>query len=223
MIASALNDIIIDGATTIRIEAYDPDGDTVTLSATSSCSALQVGMGTNLLTLTPDRTNTYCQVTVRARSGDGSSVRAFNVLNLDETIYLGSGYDIGGQFADQNETDEYQAYLAGEVTISGTRGYSNQAFYIWVKDPVGNLVITASDTTISGNLTPGLYTIAASLRNPFTGSYYYYNQGYKSGYILSVVDSDLAYTVDDLAADMGIRLSVTKHIPAIQILLLNQP
>ena len=88
---------------------------------------------------------------------------------------------------------------------------------------MGNLVITASDTTISGNLTPGLYTIAASLRNPFTGSYYYYNQGYKSGYILSVVDSDLAYTVDDLAADMGIRLSVTKHIPAIQILLLNQP
>ncbi len=206
LLGSVLNDKIIDSGTTIRIEAFDPDGDPVTLSAASSCSSLQADLNANLLTLTPNSSDIFCQVTVNAQTHDGSSAETFKVLCLDDMIYLGVRYDIGGQFADQNEVDEYTAYLGGDTTISGDRGYSNQAFYIWVKDQGGNTVIAADDDPVSGNLAPGLYTVAASLKNMFTGHYYSYNADYSS-YILNVTCHDLSYTVADLAASLGISLS----------------
>ena len=206
VLGSALNDRIIDAGTTTRIEAYDPDGDTVTLAAASSCSALRADLNANLLTLTPNSSNIFCQVTVNAQTHDGSAAETFEVLCLDDMIYLGTQYDIGGQFADLDEVDEYSAYLGGETTISGDRGYSNQAFYIWVKDQSGDTVIAADDDPVSGNLAPGFYTVAASLKNIFTGSYYSYNADYSS-YILNVTCHDLGYTVADLAASLGISLS----------------
>lgn len=206
VIASTLDDMTIDAAATIRIEAYDPDGDPVTLSAQSSCTELQTVMNANLLTLTPQISDILCRITVNAQSHDGSAAGTFDVLSLDEMIYLGTGYDIGGQFADQSEVDEFTVYLEGDITISGDRGYSNQAFYIWLKDQNGNTVITAGDEPITGNLTAGLYTVSASLKNIFTHYYYYYNAD-TSSYILSVDDDDLTYTVANLAADLGISLS----------------
>ncbi|MBF0573985.1 MAG: C10 family peptidase, partial [Desulfamplus sp.] len=53
---SAPSDIVINsnnGSAIIRVEAYDPDGDTVTLSALSSCSNLKTNIVDNILTLTP--------------------------------------------------------------------------------------------------------------------------------------------------------------------------
>lgn len=207
LIGSVLNDLIIDSGTTIRIEAYDPDGDTVTLSAKSSCSALLADLNANLLTLTPNSSDIFCQITVNAQAHDGFTDETFKVLCLDDMIYLGTEYNIGGQFSDQNEVDEYTAYLGGETTISGDRGYSSQAFYIWVKDQSGDTVVAADNYPVSGNLAPGLYTVAASLKNIFTGYYYSYNANYSS-YILNVACKDLSYTVVDLAASLGISLSL---------------
>jgi Peptidase C10 family len=63
IIASDLNDMVIEEDHTLRIDTYDPNGDSVTLSATSSCNSLQSSVNTNLLTLTPGTPNTLCKVT----------------------------------------------------------------------------------------------------------------------------------------------------------------
>ncbi len=204
VIASPLEDMIIDTETTIRLDAYDPDGDQVTLSASSSCDSLQVTLTNNLLTLTPIGTDFFCRVLVQARSQDGAVSSTFDVLCLDEKIYLGDHFDIGGQFVDQYEVDEYTAYLEGDVTISGTRGYSNQAFYIWVENQAGTTVLGPDNDTISGNLAAGTYKIAASLASGL--SYYPYDED-TSGYILTVTAGDTAYTVSNHAGSLGIDLS----------------
>ena len=209
VITSSLPDIIIDGTgTTLRIDAYDPDGDTVTLSSSSTCD-VQAELNSNLLTLTPLDTDIYCQVDVQAQSDDGTTFKTFNVLCLEDMIYLGTQYDIGGQFADQDEIDLYSAYLEGYTTISGHRGYSNQAFYIWIKDQYGNTVAGPSNEPISVNLEPGFYTIAASLRSDMI--FYPYSDD-RSSYLLRITGDELTYTVSDLATSLGISLESEEGI-----------
>ncbi len=212
VIASELSDIIIENSNTIRIEAYDPDGDRVTLSANSSCNNIQTSLDNNLLTLIPNATNIFCELTVNANTYDGIAEKSFKILVLEDTIYIGEQYDIGGEFSDGTEIDEYKTYLEGYTTISGNRGYSNQAFYIWVKDSSGNIIIPASDSSIAASLTAGLYTIGSSLRNPSNGSYYNYNSDF-SGYTLTVICNSLNATVSDLADNMGIALSDDTNNP----------
>ena len=81
-------------------------------------------------------------------------------------------------------------------------------------------VIAADDDPITGNLPPGIYTIYASICN---GVCYSYDVNY-SGYILSVTNDGLTYTVSDMANDMGISLSTlkAKAMPWIQFLLLGE-
>lgn len=203
-IISALPDTVIDGTgTTIYIEANDPDGDDVTLSVSSSCDDIDAEIASNLLTLTPAATDNYCQIKVKAASSDGTASRTFNTLAVNDTIYLGSGFDIGGQFADVTETDEYYAYLSGNTTISGTRGYTTQAFYIWVEDENGSTtVVSPVDSAISYNFSPGIYKINASLSS---GSSFYLDNE-KTGYIISVSMDNQNYTVADLADARGITL-----------------
>lgn len=203
---SDLNDIVIEGSETIRIEVYDPDGDTVTLTVSSSCNSLQTALSGNLLTLTPTANNIFCEVTLTAESNDGLTEKTFRVLALENRIYIGNQYDIGGQFADGTEIDEYKAYLEGYTTISGYRGFSNQGFYIWVKDKNGNIIIQASDEAVAGSFTAGLYTISASLKKLSAGSYYNYYADF-SAYNLTVTCNSLNADVSDLAESMGIELS----------------
>jgi hypothetical protein len=221
VIDTDLPDMILDSATTLRIEAFDPDGDTVTLTATTTCSGLNAELNANLLTLTPTASDIFCEVSVRAQSIDGETSKSFMVLCLDEKIYLGTQYDIGGQFASQYEVDTYQAYLDGSVTVSGTRGYIDQAFFIWISDDGGSTVIGPDNAPVSGSLAPGIYTISASLASG--GTYYPYNEN-MSVYILSVSNSNLTYTVSDLAADLGIGLTTgqpQQAMPWIPLLLLG--
>ncbi|MGD9730883.1 MAG: C10 family peptidase [Desulfamplus sp.] len=213
VIQSDLNDMIINNSNTIRIEAYDPDGDTVTLSAASSSNVLNADFVDNLLTLTPTATNIFCQITIKAQSYDGTAEKSFKVLVLDEMIYIGNNYDIGGEFADGTEIDQYKAYIEGYTTISGDRGYSNgQCFYTWVKDSNGNIVVEGTNLTISKSFTVGIYTIYTSLTNPFTNYYYNYDSDH-SGYTLTLTSNNLTTTVSDLAASMGIELSDDTNNP----------
>ena len=213
-------DRVIDAATILRIEAHDPDGDPVTLTAASSCNALQAEMNGNLLTLTPVGGDVFCRVTVTAQAYDGSTTSVFKVLCLNEKIYLGTRFDINGEFANQSEVDEYTVYLDGDTIIRGDRGYDGQAFYMWGKNQSGGIVIGPDDNDpednyyeISKTLAPGLYTVSASLEDPLSGYYYPYDpdnpeDAAHSGYILSVTCDDLNYTVADLAASLGIGLTI---------------
>lgn len=205
VIASELPDLVLDGGivTTIRVDAQDPDGDAVTLSASSSCPGVTPLMDGNLLTLTPSEKEIFCEITVSAQSEDGKVSRSFDVLVLDESFYAGTAYDIGSSFINGTFIDKHLAYLEGDVSIRGDRGYSNQAFFVWVEDESGSAVIDASDSAIFGTLSPGFYTICASLRNPFTFYYYDYDIDH-SGYILSVSAPESLVTVEDLAEALGI-------------------
>lgn len=196
-----LDDIAIRGTTKVRIDARDPDGDPVALSASSSCSSLQSVFAGNILTLTPGSSNAYCQVTVFARSQDGTNAETFHVLSGDENTYMGDDFDIAGQFSSQAEVDEFSVFLGNATTISGSRGYSNQAFYLWVKDQAGNTVVPATDDPVSATFTPGYYTVAVSLTSP-TGWSYTYQPDYSS-YLLSI---KMDYTVAELAADLGLTM-----------------
>jgi hypothetical protein len=205
VMGDGLGDMVIDGETILRVDAHDLDGDAVTLDAASSCPALQVQMSGNLLTLKPSGEDSLCHVTVHGQTHDGSAEESFNVLCLDEKIHLGANFDLGGQFADINEVDSYTVYLDGQTTLNGTRGYSNQAFYIWVTDQNGQTVIDALDDTRSGNLPAGLYTVKVSLTDA-DGSNYYNNDPAYSGYTVTVTSENSSYSVLDLAANLGIRL-----------------
>ena len=203
-INSSLPDMVIDGASTIRLDVYDPEGDTVTLSALSSCDGLQVTRNANLLTLTPVLFNSFCQVAIQADSDDGSTSRTFKVLSRANKIYFGTKYDIGGKFANVSEEDAYLTYLGGAINVSGNRGYSNQAFYIWIKDQNGNTVLGPSNSMISGTLSPGFYTVTASLTSGYSN--YTFSEDF-SGYTLSVSDASLNYTVSNLAESLNISLA----------------
>ncbi|MBF0242451.1 MAG: hypothetical protein HQK64_08225, partial [Desulfamplus sp.] len=92
-----------DGAKIIRLESYDPDGDTVTLAAESSSDKLQVSIAGNMLTITPSEANVFSNITIKAQSADGTKDKSFKVLVLGEMIYSGTSYNINGQFANGQE------------------------------------------------------------------------------------------------------------------------
>ncbi|MBF0390968.1 MAG: C10 family peptidase [Desulfamplus sp.] len=214
----APNDMVIDKAGTdiIRIENYDLDGDAVTLSATSSSNKLQLNVVGNLLTLTPTTSDIFCEITLNAQSYDGNEEKKFKVLVLDETIYFGSNYDIGGQFANQDEIDQYKVYLDGNTTIVGDMGYSNtQGFYVWIKDNSGNTVVDGTNSPISKSFTAGVYTIYTSLKytKPSGGYSLYEYDSDHSGYTITVTCSNLNSTVSDLASSLEIELSDDTTLP----------
>jgi hypothetical protein len=204
VIASLLPDTIIDAAgTTLYIDAYDPNGNDVTLSVLSSCDDIAAGFDSNLLTLTPIETEGFCEVKVQAQSAGGTTEKRFNTLSLDEMIYLGAKTELAGGWASSYETDEFYVYLSGAATISGTRGYTNQAFYIWVETENGAAKVTGPyDQTFTYSFSPGIYRINASVRYGNSS----YTLGDKTGYIINVTLGNLDYTVSDMAADMAITL-----------------
>ncbi len=204
VINSQLPDTIIDEmGTTLYIDAYDPNGNDVTLSVLSSCNEIGAGLDSNLLTLTPIETESFCEVTVQAQSAGGTASKTFNALSLDNMIYLGAETELGGNWASKNETDEFFVYLSGAATISGTRGYSNQAFYIWVETENGSTTIAGpSDNTINYTFNPGIYRINASVCSQ--NSCYTFDD--KKSYIITVSIPGLNYAVSDLAANQGVSL-----------------
>lgn len=199
-INSLLEDVAISGSANMRIDGYDRDGDAVIFSAASSCNSLPVTMDDNILTLTPTTPDSYCRIRTLIQSHDGTAAKTFNVLTVADGTYVGSEYDISGKFADGTEIDTYRVYLDGPSTISGNRGYSNQAFYLWVKDDQNvTTVVNETDAMISYDFPSGYYTLSASFRSP-TGWYYAYEAD-KSNYILSITTNVI---IEEIAAGLGL-------------------
>lgn len=91
--------------------------------------------------------------------------------NLEAGDTAGEG-TITGRFDFPRDADRYPVYLKGATTIGGSRGYSNQAFYISVSDS-GHVRVAAGDTPLSLDLPADRYTIRVSLFNEINGSYTY--------------------------------------------------
>ena len=196
-----LSNVAINGNHQVRLDSRDPDGDSVSLSAFSTCSLDQLPLSGNLLLLSSVAEDQFCQVTIFASSHDGTAAETFKVLSGPPGTYRGEQFDISGQFQDNVAVDEYTAFLGGTTTISGNRGYSNQAFYIWVKDQSGTTIVSPRDTTFTATFAPGYYTIAASLRSP-SGSYYTYDPDY-SKYLLSI---SIEASIEEIAEYSGLSL-----------------
>lgn len=194
-------DVSVNGTRQIRLDIRDPDGDSVEISAFSTCSSEQFELNGNMLSLYPTAEETLCQYTVFGESHDGTVAETFSAIAGPEDSYRGKLFDTTGQFADNLEIYQYEVFLSGVTSISGDRGYSNQAFFIWVMDQAGVIITQPSDTTINATFEPGYYTITASLNNQ-AGSYYYYNADF-SNFVLSV---SLETSFDSLAADLGLSL-----------------
>ncbi len=196
------SNIAVNSDQWVRLDVRDPDGDSVSVSAYSTCVPDQLALTSNLLPLQVTEEDQFCQITVFGTSHDGSTAATFKTLAGSDGIYRGEQLTVGGQFEDIYDVDEYTIFLSGETTISGNRGYSNQAFYIWVKDDNGVIVVPPDSEPVSVTLPSGYYTLTASLNNQY-GAYYYYNPDY-SDYVLSIV---IEASLDDIAAYSGLSLS----------------
>lgn len=96
-----------------------------------------------------------------------------NLETSDDTI---DGLNISGNFDMNKDTDGYKVFLSGSTTLSGTRGYSNYAFYINIFDSNNSLVTfmggeTSTSSGFTLDLPSDLYSVKVSLCSPNNSCY----------------------------------------------------
>lgn len=112
-------------------------------------------------------------------SGDGQSAGAitgrfhdYGVANLNDKPEA------------YRDVDLYPLELKGTVSISGSRGYSNQAFYLSLYADDGALLATSAEPLSLSGLALGHYTLRVSLKSEGAG-YYSYNPAF-ADYTISI-------------------------------------
>ncbi len=101
---------------------------------------------------------------------------------------------ITGTFDSADDADIYEAELKGTTTLSGSRGYSNQAFYIMIYK-TNNELVASSNEAVTVELTAGKYFIKISLKNERG---YAYSYDANTDYIVDI--STQTPTSDEIAA-----------------------
>ena len=101
---------------------------------------------------------------------------------------------ITGTFDSADDADIYEAELKGTTTLSGSRGYSNQAFYIMIYK-TNNELVASSNEALTVELTAGKYFIKISLKNERG---YAYSYDANTDYIVDI--STQTPTSDEIAA-----------------------
>ena len=96
------------------------------------------------------------------------------VTNLEPEDRI-QGLGITGSFDFEMDADRYEVYLKGATTIGGSRGYTNQAFFISVYDYTHNFVASDSQP-LQMNLAAGRYTVRISLGSESGFGYYEYDE-----------------------------------------------
>jgi len=198
----------------ILVDARDENGDTLTLSALNTNSAaLSAQFNGNILeltALTSDKVST--RITVRAQANGQITEKSFIVLISDEQVAFGKEFEVRGVFADQQDYDKHKVILDGACTMTGYRGYSNQAFYTGVLNVAQQSVVPMDDVEIQSTFARNTYLIGASLaQNPGGGGYYYsYDQDY-AAYSVTVACPDADETIETVAQLLGIDLSGTQE------------
>jgi len=89
------------------------------------------------------------------------------------------GISISGRFDTSKDSDTYEIYCTGQTTLEGSRGFSNQAFFIGIYDHDG-MLIQESNESFFVDLPMGKYTVRSSLCNDAgTSCYTGYEDPYK--------------------------------------------
>lgn len=209
VIQNDLKDMVISATSSgkkIRLDAVDADGDILGLNVTCSTDDLAVNIYQDVLTITPATQKGYGLITVTATAGGRSVQKSFTVLVNDEPVYLGRDFTINDIFENQNDFNKYLVYLDKNCTISGTRGYSSQAFYTCVMSDNNQYVVSMTDDTIRSNFTPGLYYIGASLDS---GNYSYSYEPSMAGYVLTA-SCPTQVDIDTIADLLGINMHMNE-------------
>lgn len=146
------------------------------------------------------------EITVEAESGGLKTRKSFVVITTGQETGFGKEFQVVGRFTDQRGIYEHSVILDGPCTITGDRGYSNQAFFVAVLDSRGDLVVDWTHEPVQAVFPRGLYTLSASLFNPATYFFYPYTEGDHDGYVLHVSCPEAYESIDTIAGILGIDL-----------------
>ncbi|MBN1382647.1 MAG: C10 family peptidase [Deltaproteobacteria bacterium] len=216
VINTVLADRVLQDASTeekIFIDARDENGDALFLSVTSGYeAAVQARMEGSILVLTPSAVSGGAagRITVTAEAAGQKTEKFFVVLTTDQSVGFGKAFAMTGRFQDQESVYRHPVILDGSCTISGYRGYGNQAFYTAVLDKNDATFIEVGDIAITDTFTQERYTITASLRkiiSPTQYSQYDYEQGVDDGYVLNISCPEADDSIETIAGILGIDLS----------------
>ncbi len=212
VINTAFTDLILNNtvqpAAQLFVDARDENGDPVALQAkTTNGLAVQPQFTGHILSLAAPSGSggTASKITVTAAANDRKAEKSFVALVLDKSVGFGKSYEVAGQFKAQADVYRHPVVLDGACTISGDRGYSNQAFYAAVLDSGDTPVLAWSNVALTGTLARGSYTLAASLKSG--GSQYPYTAGDHEAYVLKVSCPNADDSTATIAGVLGIDLS----------------
>lgn len=202
----------------IRLDVRDENGDAITFSTLlSNSETITANIVNDVLTITPvaGSLNKAATLQVTASAG-GQKVQAdFLVITAGQNVTYGKEQAINGLFESQKDINEYPVILEGNTTITGSRGYASQSFFISVKDSQGAVVIADTmypDKDGFGVFVPAgphdfpfaRYTLSVSLESgvwayPYTPSY--------DEYVIKVDSPDANASIQQIATLLGIDMS----------------
>jgi len=197
----------------IRMDVRDENGDPILFSTRlSNSETISANIVNDILMITPLPGGIDKAATLRISAQAGGKVIQTNFLVMvaSQNVTLGANQNITGLFENKNSIHSHQAILEGECTIQGDRGYSNQAFFINVRDSQGTIIISDTDGSedhpypeIPPVFPLGLYTISASLNSEIHDYYYPYTQGDRDAYAIQITQPGATATIAQIAGLMG--------------------
>jgi hypothetical protein len=199
----------------ILIDARDENGDTMALNAeNTNAGSLSAVLTKNVLTLTPvPGAKSSSRITVTASANGRTTEKSFVVLMSDEDVSFGKTFVVKGLFENEGDFNKHKVILDGTCTITGDRGYSNQAFFSSVMDGSSNYVILPTAPPPAGYLTGSFprntYLLGASFCSspPHSGTCYAYEQdGAYNRYTLTVDCPQADESITTVAQVLGIDL-----------------
>jgi hypothetical protein len=188
----------------IRVDSGDVNGDTVSLSAASSNENLTVSVDKDVLTITPQVSSGYSEITIKAAADGKQTTKSFSVFITDTPF--GKKFMISDIFASQNDFNKHKVIMDGSCSITGYRGYGNQAFYTSVMDLSSNYIVNMTDQKIQSTFPRGSYLIGASLQG------YSYQQNDHDSYTLTVSCPNADDSVATIANLLGIPITASRVI-----------
>jgi hypothetical protein len=216
VINNTFKDILLNSANPstyrILIDARDENGDAVALEIVNgNTSAFQAALNGNILEITPvsGASKIGGGITVKATANGKTAEASFVAMVSNEEIGFGKTFEVKGLFENQTDFNLHKVILDGACTITGSNGYSNQAFYSSVQDNSGGAVVAAGNAAISDTFAQNLYQLGASLeQNPGgDGSFYPYDAGKNDRYALSISCPNADDSTSTIAGLLGISLN----------------
>ena len=192
----------------IRIDARDPNDDPLVLDCSNTNPrALNATLSGQILSVQPKTGSSgqAARIVLTSTSGGERDQADLTVLLSTNQLDFGEDFRVSGCFSDKQDIDAHEVYLQGNCTLSGDRGYTNQAFFIRALDQEGALVQGFTDEPMTAYFDPGIYSLQAGLSS---GTWHYtYTAGTDDEYTIQVSCPEFTKTTAQLAGLLQIDLA----------------